>query len=102
MFRMTVSEPFRMKLHTQQKRQPTLGVWFQLHGLNDSVPAPARYDERISRALHSLMVRAVHAQRASARYLGEERVLCQMHIVNDLALLVLPLVIHRAGHLAAN
>jgi hypothetical protein len=88
MLGVTASQAFRMKLHTQKKRQPMPRVRFQFQRLHHPIGTAGDNRQHSSGPIHSLVVRAVYAQGTSRRYLGEHRFGCQMHIVDFLRLAI--------------
>src|SRR5438105_11659692 len=98
----SVRQPFRMKLHTQQERQQMRRIGFQLHAFNDSVIATSDDLQRLGDSPHRLMMGAVDAQTLSAGYVGQYAAFCQSHFMRYFAALVHPPMVRRPPQLAGN
>ena len=91
-----------MKLDRQQKWQQARPIPFQFHAFNDAVRAGSSHLQRRRHARDSLVMSAINAQRLPAGYLGQERSLCQSHIMHHLAALGHLPMIESFGSFQAN
>ena len=71
MVRISVGQPFRMKLHAQQERHAADALRFKFQRFDDPIIADCDGLQRLGHLPHRLMMRAVHAQLLRAGYLGE-------------------------------
>src|SRR2546423_709855 len=83
MFRITIREPLRMKLHAQHERQQVRRIGFQLHAFDDSVIATSDDLQWLGDSPHRLMMGAIDAQTLLPGYVGQYAAVCQPHFMHD-------------------
>ena len=70
-FPVSIRQTLGMKLHRKQERKQAGRFRLQFHTLYHSISADRHRTQWFGDAVHSLVVRAVHAQYPLASYLGQ-------------------------------